>query len=419
MTIVKIEKIFWALVIFWFVLRGALLFCQLDGNKSPELKKQVLQYFTQKDIDQGKEYALRGFGFKVFYGYFFVFILLLGMKMQWFSRIYTSLEGKIGGSSYLTDFLYIVMFLGFIQLLSLPSSYYFGYMRESSMGFLNIGFFQWLLKFFKSAFIGIAFQTAGIYLIINLIKIFPKGWIIAVPTTMAIFSVVLTILFPLIITPLFYNQVKLDNPSLEAKIDSVAQKAGIDIEEIYVIDESRYSKHTNAYFTGIGKHRRIVLYDNLLKSNTEEETMLIFAHEAGHWLHNHVFKGLSLGFLGMLCITLFVNFVFPYLKVVPWFGLRELSSAGNIPFFFTMVILFQLFTAPIESQISQYMERQADSASVTLTGLVKPCIDAEIKLARDNKSDLLPHPFRVFWLYSHPPIIDRIKMAEEHKKTPG
>jgi STE24 endopeptidase len=79
----------------------------------------------------------------------------------------------------------------------------------------------------------------------------------------------------------------------------MAKKAGMQVEEVYVIDESRYSKHTNAYFTGVGSHRRIVLYDNLINSHTPGEAALIFAHEAGHWKYNHVTWGLGLGVLGI------------------------------------------------------------------------------------------------------------------------
>lgn len=185
------------------------------------------------------------------------------------------------------------------------------------------------------------------------------------------------------------------------------------VDEVYVIDESRYSRHTNAYFTGVGSHRRIVLYDNLIKSHTPEEAALIFAHEAGHWKHSHVAWGLSLGALGMLAIALLYSVLFPVLAQVDWFGLKNVASASNLPFLLILVMFLQLFTAPIESQISQFMEKQADQVALELTGLRDVFISAQVRLSRDNRSDLLPSPLRVFWLYSHPPAIERIRMAEE------
>jgi STE24 endopeptidase len=214
-----------------------------------------------------------------------------------------------------------------------------------------------------------------------------------------------------LITPLFYEQKPLEEGALRNKILQIAQKAGMKTDKIFVVNESKYSKHTNAYFTGIGPYRRIVLYDNLINSHTLDEAALIFAHEAGHWKHNHVAKGIASGVFSIFLICLLLKYIFPSLQQVDWFGLKQLASAANLPFFLVAMILFQLFTAPVESQISQFMERQADRAALKLTGLKDVYISAEKKLALDNKTDLLPSSFRVFWLYSHPPTVERIEIA--------
>jgi STE24 endopeptidase len=412
----KLEKVFWITVILWVILRTLLMGVQIVGNTNPEMKKAVLGYFSQQEIDQGKNYALKGFYFKFFYGFLYVGILIFLLKTGIFTKIGKCIENSLG-SNFWSELLFVVAFLGLVRLLSFPFSLYFGFFKESQMGFSNMNSVQWLIRFLKSSAVSISMETVGIMIILSVISKLPNAWPVVLPATMGVFSVAVTLLFPVLITPIFYEQKPLEDGSLKDKIHAIAAKANIKVEGIYTINESKYSNHTNAYFTGLGARKRIVLYDTLIKSHTEDEVSLIFAHEAGHWLHDHMLKGLTCGFLGMIAISLFYWWVFPVIKVVPWFGLKDLSSAANVPFIFIIVIMFQLFFAPIESQISQYMEKQADWAALELTGLTDTYVDAEKRLATDNKSDLLPHPFRVFWLYSHPPTIKRIQLVDTYNQS--
>ncbi|EKD81781.1 MAG: hypothetical protein ACD_39C01645G0001 [uncultured bacterium] len=115
----------------------------------------------------------------------------------------------------------------------------------------------------------------------------------------------------------------------------------------------------------------------------------------------------------MFVIAVLYSACYPIVSQVEWFGLKGLASAANIPFLLVLVMLLQLFIAPVESQISQFMERQADRVALELTGLRDVFISSQVRLSRDNRSDLMPASLRVFWLYSHPPAIERIRMAEE------
>lgn len=413
MTHEKIEKIFWILLIVWFVLRSLLLGSQYFGNTAPSVKSEVLQHFSQADIDSGRDYAMKGFWFKAIYGVVFMLVLVLMLKSGIFYRIWCGITAWSGEGLFKNDLLFTLVFLLFLQVLSLPSSFYFDFLRETETGFANTGFWGWLLKFVKSLAVGTLLETAGILLLISVLRWFPDRWPLAVPVVMGLFGVLVTLVVPVVVTPLFYSQKPIEDGAFRTRLLEMARKSGMEVSEIYVIDESRYSKHTNAYFTGLGSFRRIVLYDNLINSHTPDEAALIFAHEAGHWKHNHVACGLALGVLGMLVIALAYYWLFPFMAQVSWFGLNGIASAANIPFLMILVMLFQLFTAPVESQISQYMERQADQAALDLTGLHEVYKSAQIRLSRDNRSDLLPHPFRVFWLYTHPPALDRIKAANQ------
>ena len=413
MTAEKIEKLFWIMLIIWAILRLGLMGAQLHGNSDADYNARIRQYFTEEQVQAGKQYALSGFWVKLVYGFAYVAFLLMLVKTGVLARLYEKILGAVGEGIFRVDLLFVLAFLVILQLVSLPYSFYMGHIRETSMGFSNLDAAGWFFRYAKSAIIGIGIETSGIMLLLAVVRRFDQTWVYLVPIVMGVFSLLLTLLFPILITPIFYEQKPLPSGELRSRLLEIAARADMETDEIFVIDESRYSKHTNAYFTGVGSFRRIVLYDNLINSHTPDEAALIFAHEAGHWQHNHVAKGLTLGVIAMILLSATLKLVFPYLATVPWFGFREIASSANIPMFMLLVILAQLFVAPIESQISQYMEIQADTAALELTGLKDVYISAQKRLSIDNRSDLTPSPFRVFWLYSHPPALERIELAEK------
>lgn len=419
---------FWAVLVIWVLLRSWLLFLGYHGSSAPELRERVLQHFSAEDIQRGRDYSRLGFWPRVVLPYLQMAVLLALVFSGRAGRWYDALAQRFPGEFWRPGGLFLLGFFAVMALLALPFSFYLGFWKEHQAGFSNMTALAWFWRYAKGLLISWPIQIAGTLLVLWVIMKLPRAWPALIPFVTLAMGVLLTLIFPVLITPLFYEQKPIAAGPLKEKILAIADRCGIPVEGIYEIDESRYSKHTNAYFSGLFSKKRIVLYDTLIKSHTPDEAALIFAHEAGHWRHDHVFKGISLGFLGTLATCLVGFFVFPLLKSEPAFHLRELWSPANIAFFTALTMMFSLFVAPVEAQISQYMERQADRASLELTGLTEVYIAAEARLARDNHSELLPHPFRVFWLYSHPPAIDRIAMgmkyqeetrAESGKKVPA
>lgn len=407
-----IEKIFWCVFIIWFVLRAVLLGCQYVGNTDLAFKQEVLKYFSQSDLDDGRSYALDGFWFKAIYGTIYMAVLVLLLRFGVFSTLWQKMTNLVGNGLLKNDLLFTLCFLGILDLLSFPMSLYFGYFRETATGFSNIDLAGWFLRYFKVVGLNLIIQSAFFLVVLSIIRYLPNSWHWVMPLATGAIVAISIILIPMLITPLFYNEKPLEKGEFRDKLFAIAEKANLSVKEIYVIDESRYSKHTNAYFSGFGSFRRIVLYDNLIKRHTPDEAALIFAHEAGHWKHNHMFWGLCCGIIGAFAVCCLIYWTFDYLTTVKWFGLYYLGSSSVIPFFMIAYMILQLLFAPIESQISQFMETQADKTSIELTGLNEVFQNAQVRLAKDNKSDLLPHPFRVFWLYSHPIAIDRINLAK-------
>lgn len=414
MSAEKIEKLFWILVLLWVLVRVVLLAAELYGNADSAYIAQVMRYFSHAEVSAGREFAMYGFWFKTVYGFAYAFILIFLLKAGYFARLYQWCVETCGTGLFRSEILFALLFMGLLKILSFPSVFFFGYWRESVMGFATQGVGGWLVRYAKAAGINMLLQLFTIMVVISVLKYFPTRWPLIMPASIGAIAVAVVLLSPLLITPLFYEQKPLDQGAFRDRLIKLASDAGMEIDEIYVVDESRYSRRTNAYFTGIGSHKRIVLYDNLINNHSEDEVMLIFAHEAGHWKYAHVTWGLSLGICGAFLGSLLLYYLFPLLAQVKIFGLSsQIASTANMPFFIVMMLLLQLLViAPVESQISQFMERQADATALQLTGLKEAYINTNRKLAIDNKSNLLPHQLRVFWLYSHPPAVERILMAE-------
>jgi STE24 endopeptidase len=216
-------------------------------------------------------------------------------------------------------------------------------------------------------------------------------------------------LYPVAIAPLFNKYEPIKDEALKEKIISLFNKVGLKAKGIFQVDEGKRSKHTNAYFTGIGKTKRIVLYDTLLASHSQEEILAVLAHEIGHWKKKHILKQL----IFMIVLSL-VGFYFIYL-VVNWpplysaFGLKQAPVYAGLLLVSIYLSCLGFFFSPIGAIISRRYEREADKMAHELTGTSEPMINALKRLAKDNLSNLHPHPLYVWFYYSHPPLIERIE----------
>lgn len=403
---------FWTLVLVWALVRATLMGLAWYGDPDTVRRNLVLQHFSSEDVTRGREYIRNGFVARFAYGYVQLFVLLLIWRSGVLRLLESRLEAAMPGSFWCAGAVLVLAVFVAERLAMMPFDYYLGHVCEQRMGFSEMTSAQWAWRYAKGSLAGWVIQIVGIMSALAVIKWCGTWWPVLLPVATTGYGVLVTLLMPYLITPLFYEQKPLSEGPLRSRIMEIAGQANVPVDDIYEIDESRYSKHTNAYFTGLFGRKRIVLYDTLIKSHTVDEAALIFAHEAGHWKHDHVRIGLTLAFLGSLAGALLLWWLYPLLLADPGMKLAEIWKPVNLPFFLVATIVIGLLTAPVEAQISQAFERQADWASLELTGLEKVFVDAEARLARDNRSDLLPHPWRVFWLYSHPPAIDRIAMAE-------
>lgn len=294
-------------------------------------------------------------------------------------------------------------------LIDIPFSLYRNFSLENRFGFNTMTPGLWLSDLLKSTAIGgtlVALLLTGAFAII---KLSPAAWWLWVWAFFAIVSLFLMYLSPYLIEPLFYKFEPIRAEGLEDDIRRVMSKAGLEVSRVLQVDASRRSRHSNAYFTGIGKVKRIVLFDTLLQQLDRPEILAVLAHEAGHWKKRHLLKRLVMAEAEAL-VACYAAF-----RLLEWRGLHSLLGMGEVSFPAQLVILGFLFSlvstlmTPVGSLLSRRHEREADCFATELTGMPEALASSLVKMSRDNLSNLHPHPLYAAIYYSHPPMAERVR----------
>jgi STE24 endopeptidase len=190
-------------------------------------------------------------------------------------------------------------------------------------------------------------------------------------------------------------------------------RAGLQVDRVQQVDASRRSKHSNAYFTGIGRVKRIVLFDTLLEQMDDDEIIAVLAHEAGHWKLGHIWKRLVVMQLASLVVCWSAWFLLDRGSLPGWFGFGQLSFIGQVVLLGFLASLVGFFLTPLSSSFSRRHEWQADRFACDLTGTARQLSSALVKLSRENLSNLHPHPYYAWFYYSHPPVTARLARLSE------
>jgi len=387
------------------------------GSTSAELHNEILKYFTPEDILKGEAYSKSGFGISIIKNIIFSVMLLVMSFTPLSKKLERFCEKLSKNRLFFTSVLYMAIIYFLLTIILLPFNFYLSYIAEHRFGFSNMtmGFWFWT-KFKSSALILVFVSLAGASALLA-VKKFRFYSVFIVPSGGLVIGLAMMIIYPLAILPMFYEITTIENPSLEKKIVQTAEKSGVTVDKVYVIKESDYSNHTNAFFVGFGSHKKIYLYDTLIKKNSEAEVISILTHEIGHWVYNHNLKGILVGFILSLGVFLVVYYCVEKLQKQAGSLIGSIYSPSAVPLYILLFILFSSFTNPLEMAVSRKMEVDADYYALVMTGDPDSFISSEIKIARDNSSRLNKHPLTSFFRSSHPAVIDRIKMAEIYKES--
>jgi STE24 endopeptidase len=310
------------------------------------------------------------------------------------------------------DMVITLLFFGVIMLVSgiinIPFSLYDTFVIEEKFGFNKtkpMTFFMDLIKgWIVGGIIGGILLTVFIWFYQQTGTLFwLYMWLVA-----TVFSIFMSMFYSNLIVPLFNKQTPLQEGKLRDAIESFAQKVGFKLNNIYTIDGSKRSTKANAYFTGLGPKKRIVLYDTLIEDLSEEEIVSVLAHEIGHYKHKHTSQGMIIGIL-QTGLTLYILSLFiasPALSaalgsetVSFHLGLIAFSILYS-PLNMILGILMNMLSRKNEYQADHYARKHFDA---------EPLIRALKKLSCNNLSNLTPHPLKVFVQYSHPTLLQRIR----------
>jgi STE24 endopeptidase len=290
----------------------------------------------------------------------------------------------------------------------MPFAIYSTFVLEAKYGFSTITWQLWLADLIKSLILSIILMGILISAFMAFIVYLPHSWWFWAWVFFTVFEILLLWLYPVVIAPLFNKYEPIADKALQEQIQSLMAKAGLKARGIYQVDEGRRSRHTNAYFTGIGKTKRIVLFDTLLASHSPEEILSVLAHEIGHWKKRHILKQLIFLIAASLAVLYFVYSVASAPVLYRAFGLTSTPLYAGLFLVSLYLSCLGFFLGPVSAGIMRRYEREADRMAVELTGASEHMISALKRLAKDNLANLHPHPLYVWFYYSHPPLLERI-----------
>jgi STE24 endopeptidase len=333
-------------------------------------------------------------------------ITLAVFAFQLLGKLDNFLRSYIENEFLLTlSFFVIVSFIAFI--INLPFSYYETFVIEQKYGFNTTTKKIFITDIFKTLAISIVIGVPLLWSIFSFYKHTTEYFWLFAWLVIMIFSLFITFFYSKLIVPLFNKQTPLPEGELKTAILEFCRKANFTVKNVYIINASKRSKKANAYFTGFGKNKRIVLFDTLLNTLSTEEIVAVLAHEIGHYKHKHIIKGFILNSLQMLftlyILSLFINNV--YLSMA--LGSKQASFHLGIISFGILYSPISLIISILFNYVSRKNEFQADKFTAKY-GLSNQLINALKKISALNYSHLTPHPTYVKINYSHPPLRERI-----------
>jgi STE24 endopeptidase len=298
------------------------------------------------------------------------------------------------------------------ECISFPLAWYAGYVIEHRFGLSRQSFGHWLARHFKRFSLAAGFGALMVIALYSLFWFVGPWWWAAAATGFFLLSVVLGQLAPVLILPLFYKIERLDNPQLADRFAPLASRSGLAIEGVYRMVMSDETAKANAMLAGLGRTRRVLLGDTLLEGFSLDEIQVVFAHEIGHHVFRHIPKLMAVGFLYSLA-----GFWFCDRALALWIGTSQYDPyqlpVYALPMLMFVLSIFSLVLGPLQNVMSRRFERQCDRFALVQTGMREAYISAFRKLAKLNKDDPAPPRLAVALFHSHPPISERIAMAQE------
>ncbi len=383
---------------------------------SPELPAEFEGVYDAETYAKSQQYTRVRTQFGLITGTFDLFLLLV----FWFYGGFNVLDQWLRGFPF-SDLVNGLLFIGILliakSIISLPFSIYSTFVIEEQFGFNKTTPKTFFVDLIKGLLLG---ALIGIPLLAGILAFFMYAgdwaWLYAW-IAVTLFSLGMQYVAPTWIMPLFNKFTPLEEGELRSEIEHYTEKVDFNLSGLFVIDGSKRSSKSNAFFTGFGKNKRVALYDTLIENHTTKELVAVLAHEIGHYKKKHIVKGMVISVVHTAVLFFLLSIFLEERGLFDAFYMEEMSVYAGLVF-------FGMLYAPIEMLLSIFMqmssrkhEYEADAYAVETTGNKEDIISTLKKLSKDNLSNLTPHPWYVFLNYSHPPVLQRIKAIREFETS--
>ena len=370
--------------------------------------KPLREVMDQETYQKAADYTLEKSRFGILSEMFGLGVLLLVL----FTGILPLLYHLLGGGSdsgIWTESLFLIVVVLLLSLPSLPLEYYSQFHLEEKYGFNKSTVGLWITDKGKGLVIGLILGVPLVTLLFWLVQVGGPYWWIGGFVVVFVFQLLLMVIYPMVILPWFNKLEPLPEGSLRDRLMKLADRTGFAARTIQVMDGSKRSGHSNAFFTGFGKFRRIVLFDTLVEQLEEDELEAVLAHEIGHYKKGHIPKTLLLsalmllGLFGALAWLLEMPAFLQAFYFDPW----QTGVGPAFLLFFLLAGAFTFWLTPLFNLLSRKHEYEADAFAREHAGGIEPMVGALRKLSEKNLSNLTPHPLYSGFYYSHPTLLER------------
>lgn len=383
---------------------------------------KLMNDYTYQSIDNGiKKPTVKALEYhrtqvnKWLLGLVLSFIVPFALLISGFSSYIRDLSFKRTGVVFLAFFIYFLIYECITTIVELPFDYYGSFVLKHLYGLSNQTLLKWILDLIENLAITVIVGSIFIYFVYTLMRRVPNLWWLVLGILMIPIIAFVTLVSPMYIDPIFNKYCKIQDVTLENKINFELKRVGIEKCNVYEVNKSIDTNEMNAYMTGILNSKRIVIWDTTLKKLTDREVLCILAHEMGHYVMNHIWKGIILG--GVLSIFIFylVNKAALFVIGNSNFGFNKIYDMASLPLIIILLNLCMFIISPAINSYSRHVEHEADVFELELTKDNDAAVSSTVKLHQNSL--ILPSPGIIYklWNYDHPTFKERVEFENMYK----
>jgi len=388
-----------------------------------KIPKQLKDYVDEEKMEKTKAYQKDNYKFSFFTDFLDLVESILMFEFNLLPYFWGLSEKVLIKFGYNSEYeiLQSLIFLGIFKIvndiINLPTDLYNTFVIEAKHGFNNTTLKLYIMDEIKTNLLLIAFGGPLISIFLKIIQITGDKFYFYIWIFLAVVQMLTLIIYPNFIQPLFNKFSPIEEGELKKKIEALASSINYPLKKLFVVDNSKRSGHSNAYLFGMGKNKRVVLYDTLLKQVNDEEICSVLGHEFGHWYHKHTPKLLLVSEAQAFILFYIFSCIINYTPLYESFGFTVQPILIGF-------LLFSFIFTPIDSLldfimnvITRHIERQADEFATRNLKRGDSLISALIKLHTENLSNLIVDPLYSAWNYNHPPLLERIEFITKIQES--